>query len=177
VEGATAQEVDIVVKLDNQYVADTAAIVLSGSKCWPANGHHLWQGLSVAQESHLASSGCGHKAVWIKGHASDLDVSLGIITAEEKAGNFEADRLPSLAATKAKCPKDLIGFAGKRHPQAEYVQRYLVEVLLTRYLTLTGHRLPEQEERPQVAFSPGSAPCSLDAARIRAAFLSLHSLI
>jgi ribonuclease HI len=181
VEGATAQEVDIVVKLDNQYVADTAAVVLSGSKCWPATGHHLWQRLSAAQAARLDAGGCGHSAVWIKGHSTDFDVSLGIISKEEKAGNFEADRLASLAATKAKRPKDLREIAGNSPAQAEYVQRFLVEVLLARQLFFLEQRPPVQEDCPKLALPPASVSCtssdSCAAASIRAAFLSLHSLI
>ncbi len=179
-EGATQQDVDIIVKLDNQYVADAAAEVLAGSKTWPANGHHLWQRLFIAQVLRRSSGGCGHQAVWIKGHATLLDVSLGIVSFEERAGNSAADRLASLAASQASCPKDLLDHTKLKVSQTEFVQRFLVEVLLSRYLYLFERRpLSDQEVCPQVAPLPvsadGFAGVSCDAASIRAAFLAWHS--
>ncbi len=49
VEGATDQNVAITVKLDNQFVADTAASVLAGGRSWPVRGSTLWQRVSSAQ--------------------------------------------------------------------------------------------------------------------------------
>jgi hypothetical protein len=178
VEGASAQEVDIVVKLDNQFVSDTAALMLAGSSTWPACGHHLWERLSLAQKSQLAAGGCGHKVCWVKGHATALGVSLGFITMEEKAGNFEADRLASLAATMARCPKDLLELAGKKPAQAEFVQRFLVEVLLARQLFLIEQRRTLAQEAHPEALVPSCVPsplcANIDAAAILATFLGVH---
>jgi ribonuclease HI len=174
VEGASALQVDITVKLDNQFVADTASAVLAGSKSWPANGHDLWRRLSVAQQAQI-SSGCdGHSASWIKGHATLQDVDLGIITAEERFGNSEADKLASKAASICLCPRDLVEGLSQREEQAELVQRYLVEVLLTRLLLLLPPKDDNATAIAPVLTSHDGLFLPSDAMAVKEAFEALH---
>jgi ribonuclease HI len=175
IEGATAQHVDILVKLDNQFVADAASAVLSGSKCWPANGHLLWRRLAVAQEAQL-SAGCeGHRVAWIKGHATLQDTSLGILSLTERKGNSEADKFASKAATLFICPLDLVTGVTQRAEQAVQVQRYLVEVLLTRHLILLQQRARDEPHvHSKTATSASPSMVLVNPQAIRDAFLALH---
>jgi ribonuclease HI len=177
IEGATSQGVDINVKLDNQYVADTAADVLAGSCNWPANGHVLWHRLHIAQQVQIAQGCSGHSVQWIKGHATLLDVTVGIISAPDRLGNFEADRRATAAAASRSCPTDLVSQAQKRGDSTPIIQRYMVEVLLSRYLHQIEHR--EQQVPTLPAPTGPSAPPPPDPKRsdaLRAAFLSLLPL-
>jgi ribonuclease HI len=174
-EGATAQQVDIEIKLDNQFVADTASAVLNGSTCWPANGHHWWKRLSIAQQAQLSAGCAGHKATWIKGHASPEDVALGIITDSERFGNSEADKLACKAASTFSCPRDLVLGVSQREEQAEQVQRYLVEVLLSRHLLLLPLKvLSESPGSDQRDASEVRTTDLTEVQAIREAFFALH---
>ncbi len=68
---------DILVKLDNELVANHASAILAGNTCWPSCGHGLWSRVAQAQASQLASGGCGYSAGWIKGTLRSLTSRLG----------------------------------------------------------------------------------------------------
>ena len=177
VEGATAQNIDIIVKLDNEYVADHAAAILAGSLAWPASGHRLWRRLAMAQSAQLAAGGGGHAAKWIKGHSTETDVADGILTVDERRGNLAADHLASLAATSSGCPVDIIERAALRKLQTFEVQKYLVEILLVRRLALIERLSPQTEiftSQPRAGERCNRALDMSIVQDIRSAFLALH---
>jgi ribonuclease HI len=176
VEGASDQQVSVTVKLDNAYVADQASAILGGSSAWPAAGHSLWKRLAKAQSALRATGAIGHSVCWIKGHSTKEDVAMGIITAEERVGNFAADALASKAAALHGCPEDVVKRAQIRPLLAAVVQSYLVEVLLSRKLALIDKYGNEdcivvQESSPPSHAGPLDGPLSL---AIKEAFYSLH---
>jgi ribonuclease HI len=173
IEGATEQNIDIIVKLDNQYVVDTAVAVLAGSCCWPASGHDLWRRLSLAQSKQIKAGLSGHQVTWIKGHATHLDVELDIITSADRFGNFNADRLASAAASRSCCPRELVALSKVRGLQTREVQKYIVEVLLNRHALLLEKSAANAPFVVRSRHSPG-AVISANLASIREAFLALH---
>jgi ribonuclease HI len=172
IEGATAQNIDIIVKLDNQYVADTAAAVLAGSSSWPASGHNLWWRLSLAQSRQIHAGLSGHQVAWIKGHATHLDVELNIVSSSDRFGNFNADRLASSAAGRACCPSELVALSKSRELQARQVQKYIVEVLLSRQALILDESADPAPGYKRSLTSTEAVIANLDA--VRAAFLALH---
>ena len=169
IEGATEQGIDVLVKIDNQFVVDTAAAVLAGSPCWPASGHNLWGRLSAAQDRQRKAGLSGHQVAWIKGHATTLDVDLEIISSEDRYGNFNADRLASAAASRSCCPRALVALSKARGKQAQEAQRYIVEVLLSRQVLF-------QEKfgmTPRSGITPEEIPANLPS--YREAFLALDN--
>jgi ribonuclease HI len=174
IEGATEQNIDIIAKLDNQYVVDKATEVLAGSCCWPASGHDLWRRLSLAQSKQVKAGLSGHKVTWIKGHATHLDVEMEIISSADRFGNFNADRLASAAASRSCCPSVFVALSKVRGLQAREVQSYIVEVLLSRQLLLLEQ---SATKAPSAGRPCHSTPMEVSAnlASIRAAFLALHS--
>jgi hypothetical protein len=172
IEGATAQNIDIIVKLDNQYVADTAAAVLAGSSSWPASGHDLWWRLSLAQSRQIHAGLCGHQVAWINGHATHLDVDLNIITSSDRFGNFNADRLASSAAGRSSCPSELVALSKSRELQAKQVQKYIVEVLLSRQALLLDESAVPASGYKRSHTTTEAVIANSDA--VRAAFLALH---
>jgi len=173
IEGATEQNIDIIVKLDNQYVVDTAVAVLAGSCCWPASGHDLWRRLSLAQSKQIKAGLSGHQVTWIKGHATHLDVELDIITSADRFGNFNADRLASAAASRSCCPRELVALSKVRGLQTREVQKYIVEVLLNRHVLLLEKSAANAPFVVRSRHLPG-AVISANLASIREAFLALH---
>jgi hypothetical protein len=176
VEGATAQNIDIIVKLDNAYVADQASAILAGATSWPACGHALWSRLATAQAAQLASGATGHATAWIKGHSTPEDVALGIISAEDRYGNQAADRLASAAASVHSCPEDIIERAKVRKALTALAQKYLVEVLLTRRLVLIEkHSVPAEDSSQPPSGMPSPPPSLPPFQAFQSAFLALHS--
>jgi len=168
---------DIVVKLDNELVADHASAILAGNTCWPSCGHGLWNRVAQAQASQLASGGCGHSARWIKGHSTELDVLTGVISAEDRRGNQAADRLASLAACVNSCPTNIIERTNLRKLQTLEVKQFLVEVLLSRRLVLLERREAHIETNGAPASESSRPLLDLPQAQaIQAAFHSLHCL-
>ncbi len=176
VEGATAQNIDVIVKLDNAYVADQASAILAGATSWPACGHALWRRLAIAQAEQLASGSSGHAAAWIKGHSTAEDVALGIISPEDRCGNQAADRLASSAASVHSCPEDIIERAKVRKVLTALVQTYLVEVLLSRRLVLIEkHSIQPEDSLQPLTGLPSPPPSPPPYQAIQSAFIALHS--
>jgi ribonuclease HI len=169
IEGATEQGIDVLVKIDNQFVVDTAAAVLAGSLCWPASGHNLWGRLSAAQVKQRIAGLSGHQVAWVKGHATTIDVDLEIISSEDRFGNFNADRLASAAASRSCCPRALVALSVARGKQAQEAQRYIVEVLLSRHIRLQELVVPS----PRSVAAPEVTSDNLPS--FREAFLALDS--
>jgi ribonuclease HI len=173
IEGATEQNIDIKVKLDNQYVVDTATAVLAGSCCWPASGHDLWRRLSLAQSKQIKAGLSGHQVEWIKGHATHDDVALDIITSSDRFGNFNADRLASAAALRSCCPHELVAHTKTRKLQAQEVQRFIVEVLLSRHMISLERSDISAPAAGRSSLAPvATAPANLPS--LREAFLALQ---
>ena len=99
----------------------------------------------------------------------------GIITAEERRGNLAADRLASVAAAARGCPEDIVARAVSRKAHTFEIQRYLVEVLLSRRLYIIEHLTATAEVANSTPLASAVVPPSPAIVHsIKEAFLALH---
>jgi ribonuclease HI len=126
------------IRSDSDYVCKDFASWKSWALAgWSGDHPDLWNLLAAEM---LARTSAVH-VVWVKGHATNIDISRGRTTEEDKRGNDEADELAVSGAELHQVSPEVLDAAKLRKNWARQVQRMMVMVLQARFAAEEENRI------------------------------------
>ena len=150
-EAATAQGIDVEVRLDNQTVVDTLTMIVRGAEVDYEKGREIWRRAKEAVDRRRADGGIGHRVVWIPGHTKEEDVRSGRISEVNRNGNCKVDELAKEGAAKLACPGSLVAKAKRRLQCGKVLQEGFAAVLICRKEAMKTARavVGDDDEEPE----------------------------